>query len=413
MKRKKSGLWFVFGGMALLIGMLSLMVLPKLQEFWNQPLGPGLGFEDATLIPSEPALTALANLPDQITLSPEIQNTSTAVLETAPANPLEPTLTPVLIPTFTPDTFCGETREMILLVVGTDSRSNSYTYGLADVTRIVHIDFTIPRVAVLSFPRDLWVEVPDISDHYGITHSKLNQAYFYGSPGMGYYDGPGAGAGLLARTLELNFGVRPEHYGVVNMRTLEAIIDAVGGVNIYLDVGIDARESPESQERWKIYPAGWNHLDGKRAVYYARIRKIDNVFGRMDRQTEILCALKTELLKPSAIMSIPQIIEAFTGQVLTDLSPAQLSQLACLAPNLKWENIVFARFPEDELKGISGWDENMHMYNFMWDADYERLREYVRQFLEGTWPPPPIEGETDSAHEGESQQLCPVYPERP
>ena len=68
----------------------------------------------------------------------------------------------------------------------------------------------------------------------------------YGVPNMGYYDGPGGGAGLLARTLDLNFGVQPDHYGVVNMLILQDMIDAIGGVDIYLENGIDARDSAES-----------------------------------------------------------------------------------------------------------------------------------------------------------------------
>ena len=88
---------------------------------------------------------------------------------------------------------------MTLLVVGSDERSEDYLYGLANSIRIVRIDFTAPKLMILDVPRDLWVEIPGIADHYGVTHGKLNQAYFFGNPGMGYYDGPGEGQGLLAR----------------------------------------------------------------------------------------------------------------------------------------------------------------------------------------------------------------------
>jgi anionic cell wall polymer biosynthesis LytR-Cps2A-Psr (LCP) family protein len=72
---------------------------------------------------------------------------------------------------------------MTILAVGADNRADNYIYGLADVIRLVDIDFVTPRVTVFSLPRDLWVEIPDISDHYGITHGKLNQAYFMEHPG--------------------------------------------------------------------------------------------------------------------------------------------------------------------------------------------------------------------------------------
>ena len=74
--------------------------------------------------------------------------------------------------------------------------------------RVIRVDFVEPRVQVMTFPRDLYVEIPEIEDHYGITHGKLNQAYLYGNPGYGYYDGPGRGPGLSvpdfsSRTLEV------------------------------------------------------------------------------------------------------------------------------------------------------------------------------------------------------------------
>ena len=117
---------------------------------------------------------------------------------------------------------------MTLLAIGSDTRAQGYLYGLADVIRFVRVDFVKPRVSVLEFPRDLWVEIPDINKHYGITHGKLNQAYLYGNPGMGYYQGPGQGPGLLARTLDLNFGARPDHYIAANMHTFVDLVNVIG-----------------------------------------------------------------------------------------------------------------------------------------------------------------------------------------
>ena len=89
---------------------------------------------------------------------------------------------------------------MTLLAVGSDARSNTYNYGLGDVIRIVRVDFVNARVTILTFPRDLWVEIPDIADNInGQDHEKLNQSYLYGNPGFGYYEGPGAGPGTSPR----------------------------------------------------------------------------------------------------------------------------------------------------------------------------------------------------------------------
>ena len=53
---------------------------------------------------------------------------------------------------------------MNILAIGTDARGDNYSYGLGDVIRLVRVDFVNPKVTVLEFPRDLWVEIPDIAD---------------------------------------------------------------------------------------------------------------------------------------------------------------------------------------------------------------------------------------------------------
>ncbi|HUH97420.1 MAG TPA: hypothetical protein VLZ89_08690, partial [Anaerolineales bacterium] len=58
---------------------------------------------------------------------------------------------------------CGGPRVMSILLIGSDTRGTSYTYGLADVTRLVRVDFVKPSVTMLDFPRDLWVKIPYIA----------------------------------------------------------------------------------------------------------------------------------------------------------------------------------------------------------------------------------------------------------
>jgi LCP family protein required for cell wall assembly len=405
--KNRIGLLLIGSGVVFLVVLGFVFVIPSFQKFWEQPLGPELGFEGtlAEAAAYTPTVEAEDILAPVITQSGESFK-ATSTLEI-------PTMTAVAIPTHTPEVYCGDIEEMIILVAGIDSRSDTYGYGRADVIRLVRVDFTMPRVTVLSFPRDLWVEIPGIEDHE-ITQAKLNQAYFYGATSMKYYDGPGGGAGLLARTLEKNFGVRPDNYGVVNLKTLEEIIDALGGIDIYLESEVDARHSPETEDQWKYYPAGWNHLDGKRAVYYARIRKSGGVFTRVDRQTEVLCAVQDQLLGPSAVLSIPDIVSAFIGHVETDLSPAQLSQMACLAPKLSWDDIIFAKIPTDLLTAGKVFDPNMEMDTFVWQADYNVVRYYVDMFEVGMWPTPGADGTGGSGTKTtDDGQLCPQYPEKP
>ncbi|MGD8457405.1 MAG: LCP family protein [Anaerolineales bacterium] len=372
MNKKK--IIFIAVGVVVLIALV--IAYPKLVQLWEQPLGPelNLGTEESVSIPTET---------DEFSASESGGDQGTDTESVSAATP-------------TTEPLCGGPAEMTILAVGIDYRNDNYLYGLADVIRIVHVDFTIPRVAVLTIPRDLWVEIPDTTDVYGGTQTKLNRSYFYGSPGMGHYDGPGGGAGLLAETLALNFGLRVDHYGVINMRTFEDLIDAVDGVEVYLENPVDGRIG---EENLGYFQAGWHTLNGEKALNLARIRKVDTVFDRANRQTLIICAFKDKILSPSAVKGIPQMISAFSGRILTDMSPSDISKLACLAPKLTGENLVFASFPREILEPSSVYDPEYNRDTFIFDVDFNILIDYIDQFLAGTWP------EEDTG----GGMTCPVY----
>jgi LCP family protein required for cell wall assembly len=306
-----------------------------------------------------------------------------------------------LPPTATAQPLCGGPSVMNILAIGSDSRGANYLYGLSDIMRLVRVDFINARVTILEMPRDLWVEIPGIADHYNITHGKLNQAYLYGNKGLGYYDGPGEGPGLLARTLDLNFGARPDHYIAVNMKTFEAIVDAIGGIDIYLPYDVDVRS--ETNPRGFHVEAGQHHFDGETALWVARIRQY-NVFGRAENQNIVMCAIRKKLLSPAIVPAIPQLVQDFQRYVQTDLSPEQINQLACLATQMHGTDVVFASFPIELFKRSKTFDPQLGTTTFTFDADLNILRDHINRFQQGTWPAPdtlinstPSPAETDAA----------------
>ena len=274
---------------------------------------------------------------------------------------------------------------MNILAIGADTRGDNYTYGLADVIRLVRVDFVNPKVTVLEIPRDLWVEIPDVADNLnGQDHEKLNQAYLYGNPGFGYTDDPARGPGLLARTLTLNFGTKIDHYAAVNMRTFEKIVNAVGGIDVTLPKTVDGR-TPEDMNNRLLFLAGTHHLNGPQALTLARIR-IKGGFARAENQNRVLCSLRDQLTSPSVVVQIPDLVRAFQGAIQTDLSPEQLSQLACIGTQIPSGNIVFANFPAEHFKQARQYDPVFKKRIAVWDVDFEILREYISQFNDGTWP---------------------------
>jgi LCP family protein required for cell wall assembly len=340
------------------------------QGRWQQPLGPALRI--STVTPFE--------LPATWTPDPNAVRTLQAAPTVAPvlqASPLQ-TLTPNV-------GLCGAPPVMNILAIGADTRGDNYTYGLADVIRLVRVDFENPKVTVLEFPRDLWVQIPDIADNLnGQDYEKLNQAYLYGNPGFGYTDDPARGPGLLARTLTINFGTQIDHYAAVNMRTFEKIVNAVGGIDVTLPETVDGRTADDTNKRL-LFPEGTHHLDGTRALTLARIR-IEGGFARAENQNRVLCALRDKLTSPDVITKMPDLIRAFQGAIQTDLSPEQLSQLACIGTKIPSGNIVFASFPAEYFKQTRQFDPVFGKNVSIWDVDFEVVRSYISLFHNGAWP---------------------------
>jgi LCP family protein required for cell wall assembly len=384
---KRTRIVIIFG-----IAVLTILAVGiPLYQRWNQPLGESLLLP--TLTPAEVSSSDPEITPTNF--QPIAEDEATQVADQTVEQPTETSL-----PSPTPEPLCGGPSTMTVLALGVDSGGdNNYLYGLADVIKLVRVDFVTPKVTVMSLPRDLWVQIPGIEEH-GVTEGKLNQSYFYGTRGMGYYDGPGGAPGLMARTLQENFGLTVDHYGTVNMITFERMVDAVGGIDVYLPTDVDGRPVDDKTEDMGYFYAGVNHFNGNAALRFSRIRKTDTVFARMDRQTMVICALKDKLLQPAVVGDIPDLIASFQGSVVTDLSPAQMSQLACLLPKLSDENIIFGGIPEAELTQSRQWDARGGYYTFVWDIEKQKVMEYIDQFLAGTWPvasedsgscPPPVE----------------------
>jgi LCP family protein required for cell wall assembly len=341
-------------GLAVLVVIVAGIVY--LAVIWRKPLG-------------EPLPTPVPTSAESATIA-------------APTSTDAPTASPTEVPptaTPTPRPVCSGPPSMLILAVGIDYRNPSYLYGLADVIRIIKADFVNVQLYALDIPRAIQVEIPDIGAH-GIYNGVLNQAYFWGTEGMGYYDGPGFGAGLLARTLEVNFGLNVDHYVVTNMSTVSRAIDDIGGVPIYVYDTIDDRTRPglPAIELYGYFSAGNHWLSGTEAVRYARIRSIGGIFGRHDRQNELLVQLYNRVMTPSIVSRIPDLIETFYGSILTDLSLEQISQLACLGLKLDLDDIHFESMPSELF--VEGYNQRGDSALF---ADMNVLTDLITEFVEG------------------------------
>jgi len=350
--------------------LLTLAGLITFIFFWSKPLS--IELQRPTLSDNSPALL---NQPPATLPSP-LDPTQAAL------NPAQPG--PTLAPASQP--LCNGPQSMNILAVGIDyvGSGGDYLYGLADVIRIIHLDFTRPSISIMAIPRDLRVSIPGLESR-GIDYGKINQSYFFGTPAMGYYAGAAGGAGLLADTLYYNFGLYPDHYGVFSMRALESLIDAVGGIDITLETAVDGNANGYDIG---FYDVGTHHFDGATAILFARIREGYSDLDRIDHQTIILNALYQKLMSEEVRPRLLSIATDFilTEKVLTDFSPSDLPMLICLAQQVERDSIKVATLPSDTFHAETLFGSNQVDRVFYFIPDTEKVIQVFNNFQTGLFP---------------------------
>jgi len=267
---------------------------------------------------------------------------------------------------------CGKDAEWILLMVAIDYRGDDYLYGLADVIRVIRVDFVNMTVNMVALPRDLMVEAP--KDRFTVPDPyKINQAYLFGTPGMDHFAGSGLGAGALAEVIQFNFGVPIDHYGVINFDTFVRFIDAIGGVEVNLPGPVAGPGGG--------FPTGRQSLNGERALTLARIRTGYNDAFRVNNQTLILRAVLNKLIKPAYWTQVPSLLDEFGGTFLTDLSVEQLTSLGvCFLRNFDSSNLKSFAPPTDLLTADRAFIPTLNNFAFVYRWD-EALIEWMYQSL--------------------------------
>lgn len=226
------------------------------------------------------------------------------------------------------------TEPFNILLIGIDQRDDEEAAGLparSDTIILVRIDPRNKSAGMVSFPRDLWVDIP------GRGQGKLNTAYTYGE----LYRTEGGGPGLLKRTLEHNFGVRVDFWARVDFHGFERIVDTLGGIVVDVDRPIKDDEYPTDDygiERLYV-PAGLQFMDGRLALRYARSRHSDNDFGRMRRQQRVLFAIRQRALQLHMLPRAPELAAQAREMVTTDLTFGQLVRLAKLAQQIDSDRV--------------------------------------------------------------------------
>lgn len=212
--------------------------------------------------------------------------------------------------------------------------------GLSDTMVLLRFDPNQDKLKLLSIPRDTQANI-------GRGIRKINEANYYG------------GAALAAEAVSsLLEGVPIDRYVRVNIQGVEKVIDALGGVNVYVPKNM--KYTDHSQHLYIDFKQGEQRLDGEKAVAFLRFRhdRYGDI-GRVQRQQMLMRAVVEQALKPQTVLKMPEILSVIGAYVDTNLTIEELVALAGFAAQTKRPNVemlmVPGGFSGDGKKGISYW----------------------------------------------------------
>jgi polyisoprenyl-teichoic acid--peptidoglycan teichoic acid transferase len=183
-----------------------------------------------------------------------------------------------------------------ILVLGLDYTDPTSTLARSDTIILTTFIPNKPYVGMMSIPRDLWVKIP------GVGENRINTAHFF-AEAQKKDSGPAA----AMQTIQQNFGVDVNYYVRIRFDGFRDVINALGGVDVYLD-------KPAAG-----YEAGWHHLNGNKALAFARQRYGSDDFFRMEHGQLLIKSAFKELLNPLEWVRLPAVVKAFLGSVDTNV----------------------------------------------------------------------------------------------
>ena len=252
--------------------------------------------------------------------------TATFTRTPTPTKTPKPTKTPAyahnsseINPTYNGSDMTPPKGQVKILVLGSDARPGG---GFrTDVMMVIAINPN-GTGSVVSFPRDLWVNIP------GFGEQRINTAFEF----MGI-------EGVYA-TLESNFGVRPDHYVMTNFKGFTDIIDSLGGINVYASQTLTDKCDVAGYNGYCTVNPGVTHMEGDMALWYVRSRYSTSDFDRTRRAQEVMQGVLFRLLSFNTVTHAKSIYNSLVDNVQSDMNLGDLLPLIPLAPKLvRTENV--------------------------------------------------------------------------
>lgn len=260
----------------------------------------------------------------------------------------------------------AQAQAMNILLIGVDTVREEVS-GRSDAMILVRADPASGDLRMVSFLRDLYVRIP------GVGQTRLNAAYYHG------------GEELLKRTLAENFGVSVDRTVTVHFSMLAELVDQLGGIELeisekerrQLNDILDDYNASYGLSGGTVETAGLQRLNGKQALCYSRIRKIDSDFQRTSRQQAVI----TAMLRQASGLSRWELMKlalANLTRVQTDMTLGDIATMLPLVSRLGEMELKTAHVPFD-----GAYADEVINGMMVLAPDLERNRARLQTFLDG------------------------------
>ncbi len=240
----------------------------------------------------------------------------------------------------------GEERDRInILLLGIGGKGHDGGQ-LTDTIIGASLKPSTKQVAMLSIPRDLAVPIE------GSGYGRINAIAAYAEQ-----DNPGSGGLAASQAIGDLLDEPMDYYVRVDFKGFEEIIDEVGGVDVYVEQSFDdysypilgREDHPDYYSRYEHlqFDEGWQHMDGSRALKYARSRHGTNGegsdFARARRQQKIITAARDKVLSTSTLLNpgkLTSIISKLSANITTNLKVWEIIKLWGMVKDIQSDTIV-------------------------------------------------------------------------
>lgn len=198
-----------------------------------------------------------------------------------------------------------------ILLLGADRRPGQKQFR-TDTIILATLNTKKGTLNMTSFPRDLYLSIP------GNGQNRINTAYFYG------------GINLLKQTFRENFGIKPDHYVLIDFSKFKRLVDSLGG----LEVKVGETVSDYRAGDYVTIKKGKQYMDADTVLWYVRTRKSTSDFARNERQQEIIQAMIDKMLTLENLVRIKEIYDIYDDAITTDIGLGDLLPLLPTAVKL-------------------------------------------------------------------------------